>query len=33
MAGASKELSPWGKAVAGTSAAIFANILVYPLDM
>lgn len=35
MAVQSKELvlGPWGKAVAGATGAVFANILVYPLDM
>lgn len=35
MAVQSKELvlGPWGKAVAGATGAVFANIMVYPLDM
>ncbi|CAN6674713.1 peroxisomal adenine nucleotide transporter 1 [Trichomonascus vanleenenianus] len=33
MVAPSKELSPWGKAIAGSAAAIVANSLVYPLDI
>lgn len=33
MAAQSKELPPWGYAVAGASGAVIANALVYPLDM
>jgi hypothetical protein len=36
MAGQSKEaqvLSPWGNAIAGALGAVFANSVVYPLDM
>ncbi|CAH0020416.1 unnamed protein product [Clonostachys rhizophaga] len=33
MAGQSKEISPWGKAVAGATGAVLANALVYPLDI
>lgn len=29
----SKEISPWGRAVAGATGAVLANALVYPLDM
>ena len=33
LAGESKELPPWGSAVAGATGAVLANALVYPLDM
>ncbi|KAF2229131.1 mitochondrial carrier [Viridothelium virens] len=33
MAGQSKELPPWGYAVAGSAGAVLANALVYPLDI
>ena len=35
MAGQSKleRLPPWGSAVAGSTGAVLANALVYPLDM
>lgn len=33
MAGQSKEVPPWGLAVAGATGAVLANALVYPLDM
>lgn len=33
MVAPSKELSPWGKAIAGSAAAIIANTIVYPLDI
>lgn len=26
-------LGPWGKAIAGATGAVVANIIVYPLDM
>jgi hypothetical protein len=29
----SKQLSPWNDVVSGTTAAILANAIVYPLDM
>lgn len=29
----SKQLSPWNDVVSGTTAAILANVIVYPLDM
>lgn len=28
-----KQLSPWNSVVSGTTAAVLANVLVYPLDM
>lgn len=33
MAVQSKELPPWGYAVAGATGAVLANAAVYPLDM
>ena len=34
MAGQSKPtLSPWGSAVAGSTGAVLANAMVYPLDL
>lgn len=31
--GGKKQLSPWNGVVSGTTAAILANVLVYPLDI
>lgn len=33
MVAHSQELTPWGKALAGATGAVLANIIVYPLDM
>lgn len=33
MGAQSKQISPWGRAVAGASGAVLANALVYPLDI